>query len=432
VAVDLSRVCFVIMPFGKKPVGKRTVDFNYIYESIFKPAIFSALLPESGTLVPKRADDDFFSGDITVEMFEYIEYSRIALTDISGLNANVLYELGVRHRARESGTAIFRQEAAPLPNFDINHIKAFPYEYSPEKHIPRSKALITQVLTETLARNRLDSPPQLALQAQQRGPRMLKGLLRQAENAIRVGDIGGAIDNYRQAIAVDATNPLLHFRLGLLFKDQGAWPEALTAFVAAAAHDPAYAEAHREVGVAENKLFADVGGAQTPPGEESLRRALALKPTDFDTLASLAGVLKRARRYPEALQLYQDSVVASNGNTYPLLNYLTLKWCLYGPDALTSEDRDWVEAAQPALQAQVSNVPPYNVPWSVFDLAQLRLFLGDEQQFAALVDNGIQLAAAWQLRTFRDNLRLLREGGVRLASLDRVIDKLETAESRVA
>ena len=42
-------------------------------------------------------------------MFHYIEYSRFALADISGLNANVFYELGHRHRVHEAGTVIFRQ-----------------------------------------------------------------------------------------------------------------------------------------------------------------------------------------------------------------------------------------------------------------------------------------------------------------------------------
>jgi hypothetical protein len=33
----------------------------------------------------------------------------------------------VRHRTRQAGTAIFRKTAAKIP-FDINQVKAFPYE----------------------------------------------------------------------------------------------------------------------------------------------------------------------------------------------------------------------------------------------------------------------------------------------------------------
>src|SRR5438067_11230241 len=118
-----ERFCFAIMPFGTKAVvdenGKaRDVDFDSIYDHVFVPAIRATPLPERGTLGPRRTDKDFFTGDIGDEMFQYLEYSRIALTDITGVNPNVFYELGVRHRARQAGTAIFRQIGTRLP-FDI-------------------------------------------------------------------------------------------------------------------------------------------------------------------------------------------------------------------------------------------------------------------------------------------------------------------------
>ena len=33
---DFEKACFVIMPFGKKPVEGKTVDFDQIYEKIFR------------------------------------------------------------------------------------------------------------------------------------------------------------------------------------------------------------------------------------------------------------------------------------------------------------------------------------------------------------------------------------------------------------
>src|SRR5437879_4903189 len=93
-----DRICFVIMPFGKKKVGEREVDFDLIYDRVFCPAISNVPLPEGEKLEPRRTDKDYFVADIGQEMFEYIEYSRFALVDITGLNANVFYELGVRHR----------------------------------------------------------------------------------------------------------------------------------------------------------------------------------------------------------------------------------------------------------------------------------------------------------------------------------------------
>ena len=111
-------------------------------------------MPDGRPLVIVRADADFFSGDIQDLTFRYLEYARFALCDITALNPNVFYELGVRHRARSSGTAIFRQTDALVP-FDINHMKAFPY--NPNKP-DQSRELITRVITESLAQARIDSP----------------------------------------------------------------------------------------------------------------------------------------------------------------------------------------------------------------------------------------------------------------------------------
>jgi hypothetical protein len=124
------------MPFGEKPVSDRTVDFDSLYDNIFVPAISTLSLPEGGKLEPHRTDRDFFSGDIKFEMFQYLEYSRFALAGISGLNFNVAYELGARHRAREYGTAIFRQTEFSPP-FDISSIKRFLMKLNPQARLPR-------------------------------------------------------------------------------------------------------------------------------------------------------------------------------------------------------------------------------------------------------------------------------------------------------
>src|SRR5438128_1331448 len=117
--------CFVVMPFGRKPTGAQRkilfwrkdalADFDLIYQQVFQPAIQQVQLPEGGKLVPYRADATFTSGIISQEMFERIEYARMVLADITGLNANVFLELGHRYRARETGTVVVRQLASAIP-----------------------------------------------------------------------------------------------------------------------------------------------------------------------------------------------------------------------------------------------------------------------------------------------------------------------------
>jgi tetratricopeptide (TPR) repeat protein len=427
--MDYSRMCFVIMPFGPKPVGPRQVNFDAIYDKVFAPAIEATPLPEGGRLESRRADKDFFAGSISEEMFRYLEYSRFALADISGLNPNVFYELGARHRARESGTVIFRQLDAPIP-FDINQIKAFPYEYEPEENVLKSRELITRVLTESLQQNRLDSPVQQVLRTQQAEQARIEGLLREAEDATRNQDRATAEARYAEALGLAPSNSLVRLKRGLLLKDEGRWDEALEEFAKALAYQPGYAEAWRERGIAENKLHWKKD-RQGSSGEEALRRAVALNAQDFDALASLGGVLKREDRLEEAYDAYRRASEVSRGHSYPLLNEVTLRAHLDGRLVVEGPARLRLQRAERSLRVQVENRPPYNAPWSFFDLAQIRLFLGDSAGFLALIERGVEVCThSWQPETFAKTLALL-DGRVALDGLREGLDLLARRSSEL-
>ena len=75
--------CFVMMPFGN--------PFDEYYLEIYKKAI------EENDLKPVRADDLFRPSPIIRDIWEYINNSKVLLADITGLNPNVMYELGLAH-----------------------------------------------------------------------------------------------------------------------------------------------------------------------------------------------------------------------------------------------------------------------------------------------------------------------------------------------
>jgi len=471
--VEYDKICFVIMPFGKKPVtlpaaaavaaeltvkkkkkkkdkkkGKKKkknkggtveveIDFDKVYDEIFRPAIAAVELPEGGKLEPRRTDKDFFTADITQDMYEYIEYSRFALADLTGLNANVLYELGARHRARESGTAIFRQSYVSIP-FDISHIKAFPYEHRPADSASEARALVTRVLTESLVQNRLDSPVRRALAAKREAEQEAQtdetkepvdAILREAENAIRHGDKAMAMVRLHEAVSCRPADPLIRMRLGLLYKERGDMKQALAHFRAAVKKAPRYAEAHREIGVVENKLFH----SKSPPpgvddGEASLRKAIKLSPDDFDAMSSLAGILKRKERFGEAHEMYARATKVSHGNSYPLLNEIKLEARATGKLEMDDARRTMLARAERPLRIQVADKPPYNPPWSFFDLAEMRLYAGDSDEFLDLLERGVEHSDAdWMPGTFRDSLQLLIDGGVVLPGLNKGIERLNEA-----
>lgn len=430
--MDYSKICFVVMPFGTKAVADKQVDFDQIYDNVFAPAISGVVLPEGGSLEPRRTDKDFYSSDISIEMFRYLEYSRFVVADISGLNANVFYELGARHRARESGTAIFRQAGSPLP-FDINKIKAFPYEYEPEENAQQSRELIREVLSESLVHNRIDSPVRSALQIQEQFRGRVELLLRDAENALRNNDRPNAILRYREASKQSFDNPLIRMNLGLLLKEEGQWAEALEQFAAAITYAAKYSDAFRERGIAENKLYyLAIDRTGLPDGEGSLSKAVELNPEDFDAWSSLAGIQKRAGKIETSLQSYAHATAISRGHSYPLLNELTLEAHLQGRLSLNPKREHYLTQAERSLRAQISGPQPYNPPWSYFDLSQLRLFRDDEREFIAILEKGLEFAtSSWMPKTYADTLTLLPEGFHQQAvreGIKLLIDRAETVK----
>jgi tetratricopeptide (TPR) repeat protein len=423
--IRYDRICFVIIPFGKKVVGDRTVDFDYIYETIFRPAIGAVALPEGGMLEPYRTDRDFFSGDIQLEMFQYLEYSRFVVADISALNFNVAYELGARHRARQSGTVIFRQAQSPVP-FDISAIKVFPYEAEPAENAEHARGLITRVLTELLIVNRLDSPIRAALQRQSGNPDQK---IQEAENAIRSQDWPSAIRIYHEVIAADPKNLLARMKLGLLCRDRGLWHEALEQFSATAELSPSYGEAYREKGGVENRIAHEERrplDIKPAPGELSLRHAIELNDKDFDAHASLGGILKRAHRYDEALECYERAVAVSGGHPYPLLNALRLRVQAHGRLELTPTDQRALQRAERVREMQTQQKPPFDAPWSFFDLAEIKLYRGNISGFLQTASEGFKFSDAdWQIMSFVSSLKMLAPAGEEIHGLEGALAEIE-------
>jgi tetratricopeptide (TPR) repeat protein len=224
---------------------------------------------------------------------------------------------------------------------------------------------------------------------------------------------------------------LLYMRLGPLLKDDGRWQDALDQFDKAIAAAPTYAEAYREKGIAENKLYQKAGRPTgMPNGVDALNKAVVLNPDDYDAHASLAGALKRDGRLADALAEYERATAVSRGHSYPLLNALKLEAQLEGRLAIDDKRRFFLKRAERSLRAQVSSDPPYDPPWSFFDLAEIRLYDGDKNEFLSYASRGVEYAThAWQLNTFRESLESLPAAGINLPGLSEAISLLRERAS---
>lgn len=148
--------CFVIIGYGKKTSyidGKvRVLDLDETYSILIKP-VFDDL-----NIDCYRAIDKNISGSIDKQMLQEIKNADIALADISTLNANVMWELGVRHALRPHHTIMIceKEQMSKIP-FDINSFVIHQYTHSeegiPYKEVDRFRKYLKVSVEKILKQN---------------------------------------------------------------------------------------------------------------------------------------------------------------------------------------------------------------------------------------------------------------------------------------
>jgi hypothetical protein len=117
----MKPLCFVLMPFGRKPEGGgRIIDFDAVYNEVIAPAVLAAGMEVI------RADQEQIGGTIHKPMFERLMLCDYAVADMTGANPNVYYELGIRHALRPRSTVLIFAEGTTLP-FDLAMQRGTPY-----------------------------------------------------------------------------------------------------------------------------------------------------------------------------------------------------------------------------------------------------------------------------------------------------------------
>src|SRR5450432_2295187 len=152
----MKPLCFVLMPFGRKPTPTGTmIDFDRVYGDLIAPAV------EEAALDPLRADEETVGGIIHKPMFERLILCPYAVADLTLANANVFYELGVRHAFRPWSTVPMIAQDNRLP-FDVQMPRTVHYtlgaDGTPEpSHTGETRRIVAKLLTEART-GKKDSP----------------------------------------------------------------------------------------------------------------------------------------------------------------------------------------------------------------------------------------------------------------------------------
>jgi hypothetical protein len=94
---------FVIRPFGTKTDSTGTeIDFERVHQELIGPALMNAALGggTTGEIVEP--------GNIREDMFALIIEADLVVCDITAHNANVFYELGIRHALRKKRSVLIK------------------------------------------------------------------------------------------------------------------------------------------------------------------------------------------------------------------------------------------------------------------------------------------------------------------------------------
>lgn len=166
-------LCFVVMPFGdkvnidgatitamrqsvaaQKPIPRRFVkpiDFDRIFDTIIEPAATGLRL---GCV---RCDKIQGAGSVHEDMFDHIRRADVVVVDISTLNANVFYELGVRHTLQKKVTVLIQRKGTTAP-FNIQGYRIITYDETTPAGVAAAVDEISAFIRTGLKSEDSDSP----------------------------------------------------------------------------------------------------------------------------------------------------------------------------------------------------------------------------------------------------------------------------------
>jgi O-acetyl-ADP-ribose deacetylase (regulator of RNase III) len=150
--VSSEKKCFVIMPFGDKEDAEgKIIDFNKIYKYLIKNTV-----EEDLHMTCIRCDEIAQAGWIHAKMFEHVYESDVAVVDITSLNPNVFYELGVRHALVDSVTVLVRRKGTEIP-FNIQGLNVIEYDITDPEILDEAKRKIAAHIRNGLRTKQNDS-----------------------------------------------------------------------------------------------------------------------------------------------------------------------------------------------------------------------------------------------------------------------------------
>lgn len=144
-AQTTDHVCFVVSPISEEGSEiRRSADT--VLKQLIEPAA------KNTGLKTVRADGIRGAGQITTQMLRHIQDSDVVVADLTGLNANVFYELAFRHTLSKPAI-VLSPKGQRLP-FDIADTRAVVFDLSDWSSLETAREQLEDQLTSCLGDSR--------------------------------------------------------------------------------------------------------------------------------------------------------------------------------------------------------------------------------------------------------------------------------------
>ena len=335
------------------------------------------------------------AGPIHPSMFGEAVDSEVYIADLSGANANVYLELGVRWALRDGVTVLISQDINDDVKFNVSGNRVILYGPMPNELDRAIDQIVTSAFVGLQNPAEIDSPVRRSISfiTAPRGDwEALKNEIAnlkeaQADDLVaaahKAASSAQAIEYLRQAIDRNPVSINAHYQLGIALRKAAEYSAAIKELQMVVELKDDYFEGWRELGVAFNKNL------QLAEAAVAFRRAVDLNDRQSETWSNLGGLRRRMARSStgspfdwemlrESRDAYHHASQLLGNDTYSLVNLARVELLL---SAIDPTNRPAVLNRLHKLEnlarfEAYPDAPEIRDPWKGFDLADTLLLTG--------------------------------------------------------